>query len=199
MKKFILFFTLIFTICSCSNSYKISSNESFDQDQIIPDKYFDSQIACFSYWQKLTDEWKFNGGGLKSSIAETRYQIAGDKKSKLAKLIRETWLNQKQPESTFGYWPYSPDSAQYIYYIFMKQNESDGDVPKECTSGVELESALWEELIKNSAIGESVELPSKNRILKFKEVPNTILWESPYASKWTMHWLLKRFDENIKP
>ena len=52
MKKVILFFTVIFTICSCSNSYKISSNESFDQDQIIPDNYFDSQIACFSYWQK---------------------------------------------------------------------------------------------------------------------------------------------------
>ena len=60
------------------------------------------QSACVTTWENLLDEWEQNGGGLKATLLETRAQLAADRKSRFAALIRTAWAAQQNAVVTNG-------------------------------------------------------------------------------------------------
>lgn len=147
---------------------------------------FDEMEVCIDAWHELLVEWKENGGGLSSSIVDMRAQIAEDTHSRFSAMVRATWDEQRlknpQPTRQLGAWPVPRSEEIAVGMAHTSVHNDDYEMPGECFSTVWLSPMLWDEIIvmKNGLAGP-----------RPLEAPGSLVWESPYANYWTMHWLLR--------
>lgn len=75
---FMSFIAIFFSTCAgCVLKEAVNSKEeSLNRENQI------ELARCDKVWMKIMDEWRMNGGGLKSSVQETRTQIERDEKSR---------------------------------------------------------------------------------------------------------------------
>ena len=106
--RLMLFIATVFlTSCNFIHTKKLNGNANI---QPLTRGHFDLMPKCVNAWTALVEEWKLNGGGVKSSINLTRMQLQEDKASKLALIIRKAWAYQKEigyaeKASETGRWP----------------------------------------------------------------------------------------------
>jgi hypothetical protein len=169
---------------------------STNGDDVIQAEYFRQNAICINAWTSLMDEWKKNGGGLKDSIQETRRQISNDNTSVLSVLIRKSWEKQRDFDLLvrIGEWPVSADKLRKTSDSF--EEVIGNQVPDECKSIIWLDPLLWQEIESSSSTSSAGGTTADRREwLKFVEVPESLLWESPQAAHWTRYWLLRKTEK----
>jgi len=159
----------------------------------LPTDYFALQSACIREWHEVFSEWKRNGGGVKDSIVATRRQIALDRRSRFAALVRHVWaaqpLQQSRANAEFGAWPISLDVSRELGARELAAFESltlSIGIQEECQTVVWLDGLLWQELV-SAKLDESP-------VRALKETPENMEWTSPYAQQWMSYWLLVRVE-----
>jgi hypothetical protein len=150
--------------------------------------------ACMREWSELFAEWKRNGGGVKDSIVATRKQIALDRRSRLAEMVRRVWaaqpIDQARAYAEFGAWPLSEDAFIELNFRGLDVLESlppDFGIQESCRSIDESDWLLWKELLVWTG-------PDEFQVRALKETPGNIEWTSPYASQWLYYWLFVRVE-----
>lgn len=146
--------------------------------QVLPENYFSSTSSCISSWSSLFASWEQNGGGVKNSIFLTRKQVANDKKSRFAAIVRKAWSLQKEPVRgvQLGSWPIEEKEEHRVIEYFYS---SIGDaVPSECQIFDWVGSDLWREADRN----------------KPEDVPGSLTWEPHQVSLWLGYWLFVRIE-----
>ena len=98
-------FVLAFTISSGACATNLSRPNTQSQDQFAEENQrreeavksmtdaWSEQQTCWKAWAMLLHEWRANGGGIEDSIVAAREQIAGDKKSRFAQIVRAVWAS----------------------------------------------------------------------------------------------------------
>lgn len=181
---YLLLVVAFMTSCSAmpaTDTVATSNVDSAPSEEVLPDDYFAMQSACSDEWTRLIAEWRANGGGLKDSIAATRHQIASDRQSKFAELVRTAWAAQGVPRNTpeLGSWPIT--DVDHVGVVESIKYSDGVGISKECQSIAWLDSLLWEEL----------QLPDGS-VRRLQEASASMEWESPHAQNWTAHWLFVR-------
>lgn len=131
-----LFMAAIFVVTSAS----CSAHQSKEAEFPIEEDYFSAQNRCYDAWGELMREWVSVGGGMKSSIQETRQFVRSDSRSQLSRIIRRTWVSdvwRQRPEQ----WP----NVRATSLAF--QDGLRGEVPDGCRSIVWLEPLLTEQIV----------------------------------------------------
>ncbi|MBW8852313.1 MAG: hypothetical protein JF600_16190 [Xanthomonadales bacterium] len=96
MNKYLLFFCAVF-LCGCMVKHDAVLAEEGQADGLVG--YLSEQKRCVSAWRSVIDDWVENGGGIRSTVSETRQAIARDERSKLALIIRQVWKRQSRSVS----------------------------------------------------------------------------------------------------
>jgi hypothetical protein len=145
---------------------------------------FDQNAQCFNKWEQLLSEWRANGGGIKDSLLATRQQIASDKVSKFAQLVRRIWISQdlSHPALDIGAWP--ADNEEIRRATKGPNFTVDNMLPNGCESFAYLYPLIWEELVQRK--------DEKVTVRKLRETPVDMEWESHSAPRWLTYWLLVR-------
>lgn len=180
------FSLLLLSACANNHSAVVPVNMPNANDGTTPlSEMFAQQNVCAPAWRHIYKQWMQNGGGIKSSMLATREQIALDRKSILARIIRKVWNSPKTPraeKNRFWGWPTSENKARKLSFIFG--DASNGYVPKQCTTLIWLSSIIWDDM--RSVNGDP---------LKFRmpiEAPSNVDWDSHTAPNWVLYWLLVR-------
>ena len=138
------------------------------------------QSNCVGSWERLLDEWKSNGGGLRSSMADTRQQIAQDQKSEFANLVRAAWAAQSSGDNKpeLGQWPLPADS----YRSVMAAVPSKGFVPRDCAVPIYLDNWLFRELGHGAR--------------RLDDMPASLdAADATSSNHWLLYWLFARIDQ----
>jgi hypothetical protein len=152
-------------------------------DTLDPDAFaavFKEQHQCWGAWGALLRDWKARGGGFKSSMRETRRQIAEDQESDFARLVRRAWDRQAMAQAGRWQWPVEADRIRAVKW----NATGEGYVPANCEGSFWLDDLLWDELRFEG--GD----PAQAR--RFLETPVGMAWESPDAQHWTSYWLFAK-------
>lgn len=146
------------------------------------------QRTCYTAWAVLLNEWHANGGGIKSSIVATREQIATDKKSSFARIVRDVWASQKSVRADHslpvGSWPISSDESRRVFKDATPAIKVIQ--PEDCQTFSELDDLLWEEVVERK--GEKV------TVRRLRETPVSMEWLGHDASMWISYWIFVRLD-----
>lgn len=137
------------------------------------------QSMCVGSWEKLLDEWKFNGGGISGSLEETRLQLAHDQSSQFAELVRSTWAAQSSGRNRpdLGQWP--APAASYRSVVIAVP--SKGLVPHDCEAPIYLDNWLYREI----GLGER----------RLRDMPPSLdVADATAVNHWLFYWLFVRVD-----
>ena len=140
------------------------------------------QSICVGSWEKLLDDWKSNGGGIRSSLAETRRQIAQDQGSRFASLVRATWAAQSSGRNgrELGQWPLPADSYRSVVIAVPAK----GLVPHDCEVPIYLDNWLYREI----GLGER----------RLSDMPPSLdAADATSANHWLFYWLFVRVDDQV--
>jgi len=91
--RYLLFFCMSF-LCGCMVKHDAVLAEEDQADGLVG--YLSEQKRCVGAWRSVIDDWVENGGGIRSTVSETRQALARDEKSKLALIIRQVWKKQSR-------------------------------------------------------------------------------------------------------
>lgn len=159
----------------------------------LPADYFALQSACIREWNEVFAEWKRNGGGVKASIVATRKQIASDRSSRFAALVRHVWaaqpLQQSRTNAELGAWPISLEVSRELGARELAAFESITPgigIQEECQTLVWLDGLLWQELLSDRQ--------DETPVRALEETPENMEWTSPYAQQWMRYWLFVRIE-----
>jgi hypothetical protein len=155
-------FVLAFTISLDACATNLARPETRNQDQLAEENEsrevaaksmtdaWAEQQTCWNAWAMLLQEWRANGGGMKDSIVATRGQIAADKKSKFAQIVREVWASQKMtradPSVPIGAGSISDDAFRGVFE--NSDSAAKSVQPAECQTFIWIGDLLREELLK---------------------------------------------------
>lgn len=180
----ILFYMILVLIAGCSHSQV--DDKDYDELSSYYGEVAESQEYCANLTLKIINEWIENGGGLKSSLLETRKQIELDDRSLLAKIIRNGWKIQKQRGffediDDFGYWPLDDKKTREV--IMPEAVYVNGTkIAEECVL-IYFRSVMWNEFMSNG------------RYLKPIEAPKDIKWGMYNAQRWLNYWLFANVEK----
>ena len=177
---------LTFLLIAAGSSSCSGALTSSDRPLDYAAKIWDQQSECVEVWTSLMDSWKANGGGILTSIAATREQIAKDDKSAFARLVRDSWRRQKTGHlrSQLGQWPISDDSARAV----RESINPGGLVPKSCRAPIWLDDWLFFQIIDD---------PKQWTVRRLPEMPQSLDATDHYsASRWLLYWLFVRTDSS---
>ena len=135
------------------------------------------QSICVESWERLLDDWKSNGGGLRSSMGETRGQIAQDDSSKFASLVRATWAAQTSSRNQLdlGQWPIPEGYYRSVAAVVRPESL----VPRDCEVPIYLDNWLFRE----SELGER----------RLTDMPDSLdAADATSANHWLLYWLFVR-------
>lgn len=198
MIRAIIAFAFVLSVVACATSAPQASTQSerqlAEEDKRAQEAGRDlleawaEQRTCYTAWAVLLNEWRANGGGIKDSIVATREQIAADKKSRLAQIVRDVWTSQKTihvaHSSIIGAWPVSDEEFRRVF------RDSDPAIkaiqPEDCQTFSELDDLLWEEVVERK--GENV------TVRRLQETPASMEWLGHDASMWITYWIFVRLD-----
>ena len=173
-----VFIFLVF-LTSCA------SNEVDDQTDHLRE-VFAKQGFCRDRVNDLLNEWERNGGGVKVSLKETRNQIKSDDKSRIALIIKDAWNKQKQTdieveESNLGEWPIPDEKYRQVVMSTQESKVIKKEKLEDCPFIIYFTSLILDRYILN--------VKQREHYVKFDEVPNNMMWESPHAQVWVTYWL----------
>ena len=181
-----LFLAYALLAASCATAVLPISSSGMSKQQggstPLPDDYFVSTQMCWKEWGELVNEWIKNGGGVKNSILETRRQISTDKKSVLARMVRDTWKRQaivyfKTFSGPTLPWPV-PDSVWDAVSSASLEPALPG-VSRSCGSLAWIGPTLWDHLMISKS-----PFP--------REMPDGIKSDPHEAGNWMAYWILVR-------
>lgn len=129
-----IFVVLAALMCGCASQGPMAAAKN--GEAVLSSEYFSSQERCFNAWQALVDEWITGGGGIRSTISDTRRLIAQDKRTQLSRLFRDAW--KKQSSASAGQWKSFRATALAFESIVTDE------VPSGCGSIVWLQPLLVE-------------------------------------------------------
>jgi hypothetical protein len=175
--------SIMVLLASCAFPIDRSST---DTQPLDPDAFaavFDERAQCWGAWGALLRDWKNHGGSFKSSMRETRQQIAADQSSNFARVVRRAWARQAIVQAGRWQWPVEHDRSRAV----MWGATGEGYVPTHCEGIFWLDDLVWDELRFDN---------NGNPIAarRFVETPVDMSWDSPNAQHWTMFWLFAKVD-----
>lgn len=185
--KFAIGLLLILPLSACAGTSVSPASTSNNEGSLI-NNYNQQVRLCGTAWRKLYNEWIHNGGGIKDSITETREQIASDKKSKFARIIRDVWnsSNDAQAEKNqLWRWPINKIKSRKISFLFGYI--SKGYVPKECSDLAWLSSIVWDDIRFVNGDPLKFQMPS--------EASANVNWNGYTAPNWILYWLLIKLPD----
>ena len=144
-----------------------------------PQAVWAQQSACAGSWETLLNDWKSRGGGIRSSLEETRLQIAQDENSQFSKLVRATWAVQTSGRNRLelGQWPLPENSYRSVVIAVHPK----GLVPRDCEAPIYLGNWLFQEI----ALGER----------RLSDMPSGLnATDATSANRWLFYWLFVRVD-----
>lgn len=181
--------SLLFGCAVASQSERdLSSSQLGDESERLPSDFQEETRVCYRRWGALIEEWHEHGGGLSSSIFQTRDKIASDNQSRFAAIVRNAWASQlptdARPLSELGTWPINDEEYRRVT-ASVRFTQSD-DLGPACETTDWLLSFLWSEIAPR---------PQDDRkVRRLQEVPDNMEWESPFAQQWIKYWLFVRLD-----
>lgn len=150
----------------------------------LPDDFGAIGRACSTLWRQMSDEWHANGGGVLGSLRATREQIASDKKSKLARMVREIWKDQNSI-STVELWSWPIDASDHLRLMESTSSTLDSEISNpDCRALVWLQSQLLYDILVDGPEG----------LRRLPEVPAHMEWASPWAQQWIEYWIFVRIE-----
>ena len=190
--KSLLTACFFFLACSCAMATKPTSSVLATSP---PDgtahlaNVFSQQSTCYSAWSHLVSDWEKNGGGFKKSLLATRRQIATDRMSAFAAIVRKVWSVQSGKSNLnerFGSWPISSADTTLV---IANPNDAisktlDQSLPRGCGAFAWLYPVIWDRV-------HVVDM-GKVQAMHFAEMPEDIVWDSYNTPRWVLYWLFVR-------
>lgn len=174
--------SLALVLCACSQP--AAQTEASNQDGTAPlSEMFAQQNLCDPVWRRIYTQWMDNGGGIKDSLGKTRDQVTSDRKSTLARIIRDVWNSPKDPRmkpEQLWKWPISPAVSRKVGLLFSEASRPY--VPKQCAIPIWLPAIIWDDLRFVNGNPMKFRMPS--------EAPVGVDWDSSNAPYWVIDWLL---------
>lgn len=194
--KYLMKAGLFFLLCSNTVATEPSSSASIiarPNNTAFLANVFAQQNECYTAWSHLVTDWEKNGGGFKQSLLSTRSQIATDRASIFAEIVRDVWSVQSGKwgsDAKFGSWPISDaDTMSAI----VKPNSAiikklDHYLPHGCGAFAELDPVIWDRV--------HVLVGGKVKAMHFSEMPVGIVWDSYSTPRWVLYWLFVRAEQD---